>query len=44
MVKDKFFISQELLLGKSMCDLCLSEPKKIRAALETWKDDYDEKF
>ena len=33
MVKDHFFSTQEVLLGKSMCDLCLSEPRKISEAL-----------
>lgn len=36
MVKNHFFSTQEVLLGKSMCDICLSEPKRIGEALCEW--------
>jgi hypothetical protein len=36
--KKDFFRPQEILLGKSICDICLSEPQSILAALEDWKN------
>ena len=38
MEKD-FFISQEVLQGKSLCDICLSDPKAIKGALDLYKKD-----
>ena len=31
-----FFQSQEILLGKSICDICLSEPDSINKAIKEY--------
>lgn len=33
-----FFTCQELLFGKSLCDICLNTPKYIVQALKRWKE------
>ena len=42
LVLSDFFTCQELLFGKSLCDICLNTPKFIVQALETWKCSGDE--
>lgn len=39
LVKNDFFTAQELLNGKSICDICLSDPKKIFEALNNFDKD-----
>jgi hypothetical protein len=39
-IKD-FFRPQEILLGKSICDICLSEPETIKAAFDEFKRNFD---
>lgn len=44
LIQKDFFTCQELLLGKSICDICLNTPKYIAQALKTWKPDEDNMF
>lgn len=44
MVKQHFFTTSEVLLGKSMCDLCLNDPKRIQKALSDYDNLHSEKF
>lgn len=39
-IKD-FFRPQEILLGKSICDICLSEPETIKSAFDEFKRNFD---
>ena len=41
MVKDHFFSTNEILLGKSMCELCLRDPRAIKNALKKVKPCYN---
>lgn len=36
LLKLDFFTPQEILFGKSLCDICLSDPNKIKQGLETF--------
>lgn len=36
-----FFRPQEILLGKSICDICLSEPETIKMAFDEFKRNFD---
>ena len=36
-----FFRPQEILLGKSICDICLSEPESIKSAFDEYRKTYD---
>lgn len=44
MIANNFFSTQEILLGKSMCDICLGDPKKIGEALLAASENTSEKF
>ena len=35
--ENDFFVSQEMLLGKSICDISLSDPRSVREALANYK-------
>ena len=37
--ENDFFVSQEMLLGKSICDISLSDPRSVREALANYKQD-----
>ena len=37
LIQKDMFTCQELLYGKSLCDICLNTPKFITKALNSWK-------
>lgn len=41
-LKKDFFTPQEILYGKSLCDICLSDHSKIKKGLRLLKDSFDD--
>ena len=39
LLKIDFFTPQEILYGKSICDICLTDPKNIQEALQNYNKD-----
>lgn len=44
LVREDFFTSQEILFGKSICDICLNTPKYISQGLSDFKREDDDEF
>ena len=44
LIEKDFFVSQEILNGKSICDICLSSPKILKDGLQFFKDLSDDTY
>jgi len=38
LLRQDFFTPQEILYGKSLCDICLSDPQKIKHGVDTLRE------
>jgi hypothetical protein len=44
LIEKDFFVSQEILNGKSICDICLSTPRILKDGLQFFKELSEDRY